>query len=114
MTKSDRCWANRVDFSGNFALRRFCFISILLYTIQVFHHDFLDFYGTGFKVVWNFMSLRPTPKQAARRMTFQTSFKEIKYSWLIQNGGSKMADGSRSFFNNKWRNHDITATVKDY
>ena len=35
---------------------------------------------------------------------------------LIQNGRSKMVDGSSSpsFFNNKWRHHDITAIVKEY
>ena len=33
------------------------------------------------------------------------------FSW-IQNGGSKTADGRRSFFNSEWRHHDITAIVK--
>ena len=28
--------------------------------------------------------------------------------------GSKVADGSSSFFDNKRRHHDITAIVKDY
>ena len=32
----------------------------------------------------------------------------------IQNGGFKMADGSRHFFNNDWHHHDIIAIGKDY
>ena len=33
---------------------------------------------------------------------------------IIQNGGSKMADASSSFFSNKWRHHGITTIVEDY
>ena len=38
----------------------------------------------------------------------------MKCIWINQNGGSKMADASNSFFGNKWCHHDITAIVKDY
>ena len=37
---------------------------------------------------------------------------KMEYSTIIQNGGSKTADASTSFFRNKWRHHDITAFVK--
>ena len=37
---------------------------------------------------------------------------KMEYSTIIQNGGSKTADASTSFFSNKWRHHDITAFVK--
>ena len=45
-----------------------------------------------------------------------TGLKWNRIHYLIQNGRSKMADGSNSpsFFNNKWRHHDITAIVKEY
>ena len=38
---------------------------------------------------------------------------KIKYSYLNQNGESKMPDASKSFFNNNWGHHDVTAAVKD-
>ena len=39
---------------------------------------------------------------------------KIKYSYLNQNGESKMPDASKSFFNNNWRHHDVTVVVKDF
>ena len=34
--------------------------------------------------------------------------------FLIKDGGFNMADGSISFFSNKWRHHYITTMVKDF
>ena len=36
------------------------------------------------------------------------------FNSVILNGRFKMVDDSRSFFDNNWRHHDITAIVKDY
>ena len=33
---------------------------------------------------------------------------------LNQNGGSKVAGGSISFYSDKWRLYDITAVIEDY
>ena len=38
---------------------------------------------------------------------------KIEYSYLNQNGESKMPDTSKSFFNNNWSHHDVTVVVKD-
>ena len=46
-------------------------------------------------------------------LRFLRALSEIKYnSYLNQNGGTKMTDASKSFFNNKWRHHDITVIVQ--
>ena len=62
-----------------------CIRDSLLYTDQ-FHNDYLGLY-TGFLY-------------------------EMEYISLIQNEGSKMANGFRTFFNNQWRHHDTTTIVK--
>ena len=40
------------------------------------------------------------------QISFHDYFLSMKEIWLIQNGKSKMLNGSSSFFNNKWRHHD--------
>ena len=82
------------NFSQNFTTcgSSFCFLSIFI-TLQA-EHPFVYFFTEGA----SFNTLRVLSK--------------IKYSYLNQNGESKMPVASKSFLNNNWRHHDVPVIVK--